>query len=66
MSKDAFNSCIKDTKALEKLQAKMDVYITQHQIDSTPSFIINDKKFAYTGGGIAEFDAALKPLLVAK
>ncbi|MEI9905794.1 MAG: DsbA family protein [Asticcacaulis sp.] len=34
-------------------------------ITGTPAFFINGKKFDYHGGGIAEFDAALKPALEA-
>jgi len=66
MSKDDFITCVTDEKSLAQLNDKVQTYITDHQINQTPSFFINDKRFDYKGGGISEFDEAFKPLLAAK
>ncbi len=62
IDENGLKTCISDRDALLKLNAANDEAL-HAGIDGTPAFFINGKKFQYKGGGIAEFDTALKPLL---
>lgn len=62
IDEDGFNKCITDAAALTALD-DANTKALKSGITGTPTFFINGKKMDYHGGGIAEFDAALKPLL---
>jgi protein-disulfide isomerase len=66
LSKDDFTKCVTDPKGLARIQSNMEKYTTEYQINGTPSFFIDGKRFDYKGGGIEEFDAAFKAKLDAK
>ena len=57
-----FDTCVTNPQALEALD-DANQQALHAGINGTPTFFINGKKMDYRGGGIAEFDAALKPLL---
>jgi protein-disulfide isomerase len=44
MSEDQFNACISDDAAIKALNDRVQKYIDQDGIDSTPTFVINGKK----------------------
>ncbi len=54
----AYYKCVLDEKGNAVLNQKNQSYLAQG-IDRTPTFVINGKAYAYKGGGIAEFDAAI-------
>lgn len=60
MSEADFDKCIMDEKGLKHINDLNQKYTVEAQIEGTPTFFINGKKFNYKGGGIAEFDEAFK------
>ncbi len=60
-----FDSCVTNPQALQALD-DANQQALHSGINGTPTFFINGKRMNYRGGGISEFDAALKPLLEVK
>ena len=61
-----FDTCVQDPAALKVLDDANTKALHVEGISGTPAFYINGKRFDYHGGGISEFDTALKPLLESK
>ena len=62
LTEDQFTACISDEKSIKALQDRVQKAQTVDKVDSTPTFVINDKK--YVGEQtMAQFDAAIQPLL---
>ena len=62
MSDKQFTDCISDEAALKALNARVETYEKQDNVNSTPTFVINGKK--YEGDKtLPELDAILQPLL---
>ena len=54
-----FESCIKDEKALNALNAKWEHYVKDDKITGTPTFVINGKVYDKGEMSLAELDAAV-------
>ena len=63
MTEDQFTACISDDKALKALNDRVQKYQTRDKIEATPTFFLNGKKWREGEASLAEFDAALQPLL---
>jgi protein-disulfide isomerase len=62
LSDDQMTKCLTDTKAVDALNERVIKYSKQDQVEATPTFIVNGKK--YEGDKtLAEMDAILQPLL---
>ena len=62
LSDDQMSKCLQDPKAITALNDRVSKYARQDNIDATPSFIINGKK--YEGDRtMAQLDAILQPLV---
>ena len=62
LSDDQLNKCLTDTKAINALNDRVLKYSKQDNIEATPTFIVNGKK--YEGDKtMAEMDAIMQPLL---
>ncbi len=66
MSEKDFNKCITNAEALTALEAKVARYAKDNNIDGTPAFFINGKRFQRTKGDLSDFDTAFTPLLEGK
>jgi len=44
LSEDQFNKCVGDEKALNELNARVETYSRDEQINSTPTFVVNGTK----------------------
>lgn len=66
MSDAAFDACLKDKAAQEKMAAEIQANVAKYKIESTPTFIVNDGAARITGAQpIAAFDELLKPFVPA-
>jgi len=63
MSEDQFTACITDEKALKALNDRVQTAMDKDGIDSTPTFVINGKKWKSGEVSMADLDGALQPLL---
>ncbi|MFT4090833.1 MAG: DsbA family protein [Asticcacaulis sp.] len=54
LSEDQFNKCVTDEAGINRIKTNMETYVKTYDIQGTPSFFINDKKF---DGNIADADA---------
>jgi protein-disulfide isomerase len=63
LSEDQFNRCITDEKSLKSLSERVEKYAKQDQVEATPTFFLNGKKFREGEVSMAELDAAIQPLL---
>ena len=62
MNDDQLNKCLTDSKAINALNERVIKFAKQDEIQATPTFIINGKK--YEGDKtLAQLDAILQPLL---
>ena len=62
MNDDQLGKCLTDTKAIDALNNRVIKFAKQDEIQATPTFIINGKK--YEGDRtLAQMDAILQPLL---
>lgn len=62
MSEDQFESCVSDKQALAALNARVEKAARDDNISSTPTFVINGKK--YEGEqSMEQLDAIIQPLL---
>ncbi|ESQ76800.1 hypothetical protein ABAC402_03830 [Asticcacaulis sp. AC402] len=60
LSEAQFNACITDQKGQERLRNNIDKYMKESNIESTPTFFINGKKFE--GKTVADFEKAFADL----
>jgi protein-disulfide isomerase len=63
MSEGQFTACITNEKALKALNDRVQTYMDKDGIDSTPTFVINGKKWKSGEVSMVELDGALQPLL---
>jgi len=63
MSEDQFTACITNEKALKALNDRVQTAMNKDGIDSTPTFVINGKKWKSGEVSMADLDGALQPLL---
>ncbi len=62
MSEEQFTTCLEDEAATEALQSRVERYVRDEQIASTPTFVIGGQK--HVGAqSMAKLDAAIQPLL---
>lgn len=54
-----FESCIKDEKALNELNARWMTYVKDNNINATPTFVINGKIYDHGEMSLKELDAAV-------
>jgi protein-disulfide isomerase len=59
MTDSQFESCIKDEKALNALNARWEHYVKDDKITGTPTFVINGKVYDKGEMSLAELDAAV-------
>lgn len=62
MDEAKFNACVGDEEALAKLTARTEKAMKEHDVSSTPTFIINGEKFV-GAQSLAQLDAAIEPKL---
>ena len=63
MSEDQFTKCITDDKAITALNDRVEKSSKQDNVDGTPFFIINGKKWKEGDVSMADVDAELQPLV---
>lgn len=59
MTEDKFNACIRDDNARAALQARIEKYMTQDKVNSTPTFFVNGKQLDPGEKTLADLDAAI-------
>jgi len=59
LSKEQFDTCIRDEKALKDLNARWEGYVKDDKINGTPTFIINGKRYEKGEMPLAEMEAAI-------
>ncbi len=66
MRKDDVNTCLSNQPLLNAIQANTKAAVKRYGLDSTPSFVVNDKVVANGALSYAEFAAILDKALAAK
>jgi protein-disulfide isomerase len=59
MDEKAFTACVNDASALQALNARVQTYVTENQVNSTPTFVINGVAMEAGYHSLAEIDAAI-------
>ncbi|CAN5304049.1 hypothetical protein BH09PSE2_BH09PSE2_23240 [soil metagenome] len=65
MNEAQFNACLQDDAAYKALNDRITKAVQVDKIDGTPTFFINGKKSFEAEVSVAQFDAALAPLVAA-
>lgn len=58
LNEDQFMACVSDEKALADLNARVEKYAKEGQIEGTPTFFFNDDKYSQGEMTLAQMDAA--------
>ena len=60
MTDDSFNKCVKDDKAIQALNDRVERHYRDDHVNSTPTFVINGKSLEPGFHTLDEIDAAIK------
>jgi protein-disulfide isomerase len=66
MTEEQVQKCITNEKKLVEMQESIERTAREHQVEGTPTFIVNGKNIGSGAMALTQFDAAIQPLLKKK